>query len=112
MPKDDRSGFEFQPRYILIPTHRGGLWTPLRPLHEQEYGYVLVEINGLDVTYTWKDRVSAGVYKQPDIPPCEIPIGVSGRSEKHPGPEPEDAEIHEGMAHVAGPDGPVPRVHP
>ncbi|MBU1693959.1 MAG: metallophosphoesterase [Verrucomicrobia bacterium] len=39
-----------------------GVWTPLRQLHEQEYGYVLVEINGLDVTYTWKHRISPGVY--------------------------------------------------
>ena len=38
------------------------VWTPVRSLHEQQYGYMVVEINGLDVTYTWKHRISPGVY--------------------------------------------------
>jgi len=40
-----------------------GSWMPQRVHHEQEYGYVLVEVTGLDVTLTWKHRVAAGVYE-------------------------------------------------
>lgn len=31
-----------------------GIWTPARVFQEKEYGYVLVEVAGLDVTLTWK----------------------------------------------------------
>jgi hypothetical protein len=40
-----------------------GQWTPIRVHHEQEFGYTLVEIDGPNVTITWKHRVSAGVYE-------------------------------------------------
>lgn len=40
-----------------------GSWTPQRVHHEASYGYVLVEVNDLDVTLTWKHRVSPGVYE-------------------------------------------------
>ncbi|MGD9873864.1 MAG: metallophosphoesterase [Kiritimatiellia bacterium] len=40
-----------------------GSWTPVRQYHEMANGYLLVEVNGLDVNYTWKHRVSAGVYE-------------------------------------------------
>jgi len=40
-----------------------GQWTPHKVFHEKEYGYVLVEINGLNVTLTWKHRTAAGVYE-------------------------------------------------
>ncbi len=39
-----------------------GPWTPQRVFHEREFGYVLVEVNGLSVTLTWKHRVAEGVY--------------------------------------------------
>jgi len=40
-----------------------GSWTPVRLLHEKQYGYLLVEINSLDVTITWKHWVSEGVFE-------------------------------------------------
>ena len=33
----------------------------------KEYGYVLVEIDGSDVTLTWKERVGAGKYKVKEV---------------------------------------------
>jgi hypothetical protein len=46
--------------------------------HLKEYGYCLVEINGLDVTVAWMERVGAGKYKVRDVwsytaamPSCE-----------------------------------------
>jgi hypothetical protein len=38
-------------------------WVPQSVLHEKEYGYVVVEIDGLDVTLTWKHRTAPGVYE-------------------------------------------------
>ncbi len=35
--------------------------------HAKEYGYVLVEIAGLDVTLTWIERVDAGKYKAKEV---------------------------------------------
>ena len=35
--------------------------------HAKEYGYVLVEIAGLDVTLTWMERVGAGKYKAKEV---------------------------------------------
>jgi len=40
-----------------------GSWIPKKVYHEKEYGYVLVEVNGLDVTLTWKHRTAPGVYE-------------------------------------------------
>ena len=39
------------------------IWTPVRVLHEREYGYALVEIVGAHVTITWKHRTAANVYE-------------------------------------------------
>lgn len=39
-----------------------GKWTPVRQFHEGAYGYMVVEVDGLDVTYTWKHRMAAGEY--------------------------------------------------
>jgi predicted phosphodiesterase len=46
--------------------------------HSKEYGYCLVEINGLDVTVIWMERVGAAKYKARDVwsytaavPSCE-----------------------------------------
>jgi predicted phosphodiesterase len=46
--------------------------------HSKEYGYCLVEIDGLDVTVTWMERVGAGKYKAREVwsytasvPSCE-----------------------------------------
>ena len=63
-------------------------WTPQRILHEQEYGYVLVEIDGLNATLTWKHRAAPGVYQtagdvftytvilEPPVPPA-APTGLT-----------------------------------
>ena len=41
-----------------------GSWTPQLVNHEEDfYGYILVEVDGLDVTLTWKHRTAAGVYE-------------------------------------------------
>jgi hypothetical protein len=40
-----------------------GSWTPRRVYYESNYGYALVEVDGLKVTVTWKHRVSPGVYQ-------------------------------------------------
>ncbi|MHC4090987.1 MAG: metallophosphoesterase [Planctomycetota bacterium] len=40
-----------------------GPWTPQRVYHEAEYGYLLVEIDGLAATLTWKHRTAPGVYE-------------------------------------------------
>ena len=40
-----------------------GRWTPVRLFHEQEHGYVLVEIDSLDVKMTWKHRTGPGVFE-------------------------------------------------
>jgi hypothetical protein len=38
-------------------------WTPQLVHHEEDvYGYMLVEVNGLDVTLTWKQRTAQGVF--------------------------------------------------
>jgi len=39
-----------------------GPWTPQLVYHEEEYGYVLVEIDDSKVTLTWKHRTDPGVY--------------------------------------------------
>jgi hypothetical protein len=41
-----------------------GSWAPQLVHHEENtYGYVLVEVDGLDVTLTWKERTAPGVYE-------------------------------------------------
>ncbi len=39
-----------------------GPWSPQRILHEKQYGYVSVEINGMNAVITWKRRSAPGVY--------------------------------------------------
>ncbi len=39
-----------------------GTWTPLRVHHEANYGYLLVEVSGLEVTMTWKHRVAPNTF--------------------------------------------------
>lgn len=39
-----------------------GSWNPQRVLHEAQYGYLVVDIDRLDVTITWKHRISADTY--------------------------------------------------
>ena len=53
------------PPYTWDGTYGGnnGSWTPRRVYDESNYGYALVEVNGLKVTVTWKHRVSPGVYQ-------------------------------------------------
>ncbi len=60
-----------------------GAWTPQRVYDESDYGYSLVEVDGLQVTITWKHRVSPGVYQATGdifsytvIPPLEPLSGV------------------------------------
>jgi hypothetical protein len=40
-----------------------GSWIPVRQSHTNVYGYVLCEVNGREVTLTWKKRKSPGVYQ-------------------------------------------------
>ena len=40
-----------------------GPWNPQLVHYEQQYGYVLVEVNDLNVTVTWKHRTAPGVYE-------------------------------------------------
>jgi hypothetical protein len=37
-------------------------WTPVRQLHEQQYGYVIVEIDGYTSTSTWHHRTGVDTY--------------------------------------------------
>lgn len=39
------------------------VWTPVRVHHENNYGYVLVEIDGPRATLTWYQRTAPGVYE-------------------------------------------------
>ncbi len=39
------------------------LWTPERVYNDVNYGYILVEVNGTEVTLTWKHRTAPGVYE-------------------------------------------------
>jgi hypothetical protein len=39
-------------------------WNPQLVHYEQQYGYVLVEVNDLNVTVTWKHRTAPGVYEE------------------------------------------------
>jgi len=41
-----------------------GSWQPQRVLHENQHGYVVVEIDEMSVTLTWKHRVAPGVYEE------------------------------------------------
>ncbi len=40
-----------------------GFWNPHRIFHEQQYGYVVVEINGMEVAIDRKHRAAPGVYR-------------------------------------------------
>ncbi len=40
-----------------------GRWTPVRLYHEENHGYVLVEIAGSEVQMTWKHRLEPHVYE-------------------------------------------------
>jgi hypothetical protein len=40
-----------------------GRWTPVRLFHEENFGYVLAEINGSEVQMKWKHRVEPHVYE-------------------------------------------------
>jgi hypothetical protein len=53
------------PLYTWDGTYEGnyGSWTPRLVYYESDYGYALVEVNGPQVTITWKHRVSPGVYQ-------------------------------------------------
>ena len=40
-----------------------GRWTPERLFHEEEYGFVLVEVNGAEVEMIWKRRTAQNVFE-------------------------------------------------
>ncbi len=40
-----------------------GRWTPVRQFHEEEHGYVLVELDGDEVEMTWKHRIEPNVFE-------------------------------------------------
>lgn len=43
-----------------------GRWQPVRILHEQNYGYLLIDVEGAKATITWKRRAAPGVYEAAD----------------------------------------------
>ncbi|MGA1980771.1 MAG: metallophosphoesterase [Sedimentisphaerales bacterium] len=55
--------------------------------HSKEYGYCLVEIDGLDVTVTWIERVGAGKYKAREVwsYTAAVPSCESGKAGKGTG---------------------------
>ena len=57
------------PLYAGNPVYDGanGSWIPTNVHHELEYGYVLAEVDGADVTLTWKHRVAPGVYQAAEV---------------------------------------------
>lgn len=46
---------------------QNGAWTPVRVLHDQNHGYVLVEIDGPVVTSYWKRRTGPGEFQVKDV---------------------------------------------
>jgi predicted phosphodiesterase len=42
---------------------RNSFWTPELVSYESAYGYILVEVEGLEVTLTWKHRAAPNVYE-------------------------------------------------
>lgn len=42
-------------------------YTPVNLCHVKKNGYVVVEIDGLDVTLTWMERIAAGEYSAADV---------------------------------------------
>lgn len=53
------------PLYPWTGSYNGdnGTWTPQLVHHEEEYGYVLVEVDGARATLTWKHRTAPDVYE-------------------------------------------------
>jgi len=53
------------PPYPWTGSYNGdnGTWTPQLVYHEEEHGYILVEIDGSKATLTWKHRTAPGVYE-------------------------------------------------
>ena len=43
-----------------------GQWTPIRQAHDEQHGYMVGEVDGLDVRLTWKHRQAPGVYATND----------------------------------------------
>lgn len=55
------------PLYDLQPYDGdNGAWTPVRMLFDKQHGYVIVEIDGPQVTLTWKRRAAPGQYVAAD----------------------------------------------
>ena len=52
------------PLYVFNGDYNGanGIYTPIQQFDESNYGYVVVDVAGLNVTLTWKHRVAAGSY--------------------------------------------------
>jgi hypothetical protein len=52
------------PLYVFNGVYNGvnDGYTPLQQYYESNYGYVVIEIDGLQVTLQWKHRAAAGVY--------------------------------------------------
>lgn len=57
------------PIYHWSPPYVGdnGSYTPEQLYHAEQYGYVLVEVNDLNVTLTWMERTSPGVFVPTEV---------------------------------------------
>jgi len=53
------------PLYTWNSSYNGnnGSWAPQLVHNEKEYGYMLVGVNGFNVTLTWKHRIAPGLYE-------------------------------------------------
>jgi hypothetical protein len=50
------------------------IWTPVGQFHEAQYGYVLGEVDGPNVTLTWKHRTAPGVYEASETFAYAVPL--------------------------------------
>jgi hypothetical protein len=91
-----------------------GMWTPVRILHEREYGYPLIEVVGPQVTITWKHRTAANIYvATSDIwtysvydPRCCQ--GITGNLDADPGELIDIADLTRLIAYLYIPGSPDP----
>jgi hypothetical protein len=55
-----------------------GPYIPLREYHEADYGYVMVDIDGSDVSMTWMHRTETGTYQAADTFNYSVPDPGTG----------------------------------
>jgi hypothetical protein len=55
-----------------------GPFTPIREYHEADYGYLMVDIDGMDVFMTWMHRTAAGSYEPAESLNYSVPDAGAG----------------------------------